>query len=419
MGTRAIKLTSIVFICSVGLWYFLFTPPIAGSAEKVQQERRTKRAPQSKNGKPTAVDYSRFSHNIAQHKQACSSCHKFPTANWDKVRTGDAAFPDVTDYPQHSSCVECHRQQFFTGAQPVICTVCHTNPSPRDSSRHPFPNPIEIFNASKHAQNAISEFGISFPHDKHVDIVGEYKTNVSPGGRFIPVSFGPVLFKQEKSAKPEPPKAEESDPKSCAVCHKTYQPQGESDDEYLTKPPKNLAEDSFWLKKGTFKTNPTHATCFTCHGQDGVPPAATDCATCHKLLPSAQPTQLTGAHDDFDPKLAAAMGIKDKLTLEKWGRRDTARFRHEWTPHSGLSCTSCHNIATLDTLDKKTRAQIKSCGGEGTGCHIEATTDGILNLEVDKKKTAAAFECTKCHVRNGKGPAPENHIEALRPPKAK
>lgn len=206
MGTRAIKLTSIVFICSVGLWYFLFTPPIAGSAEKVQQERRTKRAPQSKNGKPTAVDYSRFSHNIAQHKQACSSCHKFPTANWDKVRTGDAAFPDVTDYPQHPSCVECHRQQFFTGAQPVICTVCHTNPSPRDSSRHPFPNPIEIFNASKHAQNAISEFGISFPHDKHVDIVGEYKTNVSPGGRFIPVSFAPVLFKQEKSAKPEPPK---------------------------------------------------------------------------------------------------------------------------------------------------------------------------------------------------------------------
>jgi hypothetical protein len=293
--------------------------------------------------------------------------------------------------------------------------VCHTNPSPRDGSRNPFPNPIEIFNASKNGRNAVSEFGISFPHDKHVDLVGEYKTNVTPD-RFIP-----ILFEQEKSAKPEAPqpKAEESDPKSCAVCHKTYQPQGESDQEYVTEPPKNLGDDAFWLKMGTFKTNPTHATCFTCHGQDGVPPAAADCATCHKLLPAAQRTQLAAAHDDFDPKLAAAMAINDKLTLEKWSRRDTARFRHEWAPHSGLSCASCHNIATLDTLDKKTRARVKSCGGEGTGCHIEATTDGILNLEVDKKKSAAAFECTKCHVRNGKSPAPEDHIEALRPAKAK
>jgi hypothetical protein len=413
MRTRAVKLASLVFICLIGLGYLPLTSPIAASPGKVEQERRTKRAPQSKNDKPAAVDYSTFSHNTAQHKQACSSCHKFPTANWNKVRTGDAAFPDVTDYPQHPSCIECHRQQFFAGAQPVICTVCHTNPSPRDSSRHPFPNPIEIFNPSKNGRNAVSEFGISFPHDKHVDLVGEYKTNVTPD-RFIP-----ILFEQEKSTKPEPSKAEEGDPKSCAVCHKTYQPQGESDQEYVTEPPKNLGDDAFWLKKGAFKTNPTHATCFTCHGQDGVPPAATDCATCHKLLPAAQRTQLAAAHDDFDPKLADAMAINDKLTLEKWSRRDTARFRHEWAPHSALSCTSCHNITTLDTLDKKTRARVKSCGGEGTGCHIEATTDGILNLEVDKKKNAAAFVCTKCHVRNGKSPAPEDHIEALRPAKAK
>jgi nitrate/TMAO reductase-like tetraheme cytochrome c subunit len=335
---------------------------------------------------------------------ACNSCHKVPTANFDKVRTGAAAFPDVTDYPQHPSCIGCHRQQFFTGAQPVICTVCHTNPSPRDSSRHPFPNPPEIFNASKEGQSAISEFGISFPHDKHVDIVGEYKPN---NNAFIPVSF-----RQDKAAKSEP-KAEETDPKSCGVCHKTYQPQGDSDDEYVTKPPKDLAEDAFWLKKGAFKTAPTHVVCFTCHAPDGLQPTSSDCATCHKLLPPDRQIQLTRAHDDFDPKLASAMGLKDKVTLEKWSRRDTAKFRHEWIPHASLSCVSCHNVATLNTLDPKTRTQAKSCGGTGTGCHIEATTDGILNLEFQKKKADPGFECTKCHVRNGKNPAPETHINAV------
>ena len=41
-------------------------------------------------------------------------------------------------------------------------------------------------------------------------------------------------------------------PKSCPVCHQTYQPQGDSSEEYVTKPPKNLG-DNFWLKKGTFQ----------------------------------------------------------------------------------------------------------------------------------------------------------------------
>lgn len=396
-------------MCFVGLGYLLFSSPIARSAAKPEQQQRnrTKRAPESKNAKPSQARYSKFSHNIAQHKLACDSCHKVPTANFDKVRTGEAAFPDVTDYPQHPSCIGCHRQQFFTGAQPVICTVCHTNPSPRDSSRHPFPNPPEIFNASKAGQNAISEFGISFPHDKHVDLVGQHQAN---NEAFIPVSF-----RQDKTAKSEPAqtKAEETDPKSCGVCHKTYQPQGESDDEYVTKPAKDLSEDAFWLKKGTFKTAPTHVVCFTCHTTEGLQPTSSECATCHKLLSPDRQIQLTRAHDDFDPKLAAAMAIKDKVTLEKWSRRDTAKFRHEWIPHASLSCVTCHNVATLNTLDPKTRTQAKSCGGTGTGCHIEATTDGILNLEFQKKKADPAFECTKCHVRNGKNPAPETHVNAV------
>lgn len=406
MTNRTTRIKLLLLACVVGSGYVLPDSRAFESTDEVAQKQssRTRRLPQSPSGKTASRNYSKFSHNAAQHKLACDSCHKVPTANFDKVRTGAAAFPDVTDYPQHPSCIGCHRQQFFTGAQPVICTVCHTNPSPRDSSRHPFGNPPEIFNASKQGQSAISEFGISFPHDKHVDIVGEYKPN---NRAFIPVSFS-----QDKPAKSEP-KAEETDPKSCGVCHKTYQPQGESDDEYVTKPPKDLAEDAFWLKKGTFKTAPTHVVCFTCHAPDGLQPTSSDCATCHKLLPPDRQIQLTRAHDDFDPKLASAMGVKDKVMLEKWSRRETAKFRHEWIPHASLACVTCHNVATLNTLDPKTRTQAKSCGGAGTGCHIEATTDGVLNLEFQKKKADPGFECTKCHVRNGKNPAPETHINAV------
>jgi len=411
MRDRKTKLKILLLICLSGTGYVLQTLRASGSTDEVaeQQRSRTNRPRQSTVGKTGARNYSKFSHNIAQHKQACDSCHKFPTANFNKVRIGEASFPDVTDYPQHPSCIGCHRQQFFTGAQPVICTVCHTNPSPRDGSRHPFPNPPEVFDVSKRGQTSFSEFDISFPHDKHVDIVGENWSNAR-SNRLVR-----VFFTQDKPAKPakSEPKAEESDPKSCAVCHKTSQPQGDSDDEYLTRPPKDFSENAFWLKKGAFKTAPTHVVCFTCHTTDGLQPLSSDCGTCHKLLPPERQIQVTRAHDDFDPKLAAAMGIKDKLTLEKWSRRDTAKFRHEWISHASLSCVTCHNVATLNTLDPKTRTQAKSCGGTGTGCHIEATTDGILNLEFQKKKADPAFECTKCHVRNGKNPAPETHISAV------
>jgi hypothetical protein len=292
----------------------------------------------------------------------------------------------------------------------VICTICHTNPSPRDSSRHPFPNPIERLNASVEGETFVSEFGIGFPHDRHVDIVGRYQPDEKPERA---VRFLPVVFLQDKTEKKSEPKAEESEPKSCAFCHKTYQPQGESDDEYVTAAPKSLPDDAFWLKKGAFKTTPTHAVCFTCHAQEGLSPTSSDCGTCHKLLPPSARAVLTATHDDFDPKLAAAMGLKDKLMLDRWSGRQTAKFRHEWISHASLSCTSCHNVATLNTLDKRTRTQVKSCAGEGTGCHIEPASDGILNIEIAKKKANQAFQCSKCHVLNGKNPPPETHSNAV------
>jgi hypothetical protein len=415
MRTRTIKLAALIVIALSGFAYPLLDSTGTSAETEPQRSSQTKRRPQVKTpAQPPTARYSKFSHSVSQHQRACDACHKFPTANWKTVRQGDAAFPDVTEYPEHASCVGCHRRQFFSGDRPVICSVCHASVSPRGGPRHPFPNPSEVFDASEEGRTAVSEFGISFPHDKHVDIVGQGQTDhgLRRGVRFVRVAF------RQKSE----PKAEESEPKSCAVCHKTYQPQGDSDEEFVTKPPKNLADDAFWLKKGAFKTAPTsHATCFACHSEDsGLKPAPSDCGICHKLLPPGEQIKLTEAHSDFDPKLAAAMGISDKTTLEKWSRRHTAKFRHEWLPHAGLSCTSCHNVAAMNTLDEKTRkVAVRSCGGEGTGCHIEATTEGILNLELEKKKANPSFECSKCHIHNGSKPAPETHINAITAAKKK
>jgi hypothetical protein len=195
-------------------------------------------------------------------------------------------------------------------------------------------------------------------------------------------------------------------------------PQGESADEYVTKPPKDLPEDAFWLKKGAFKTVPmTHAICFTCHSADsGLTPAPSDCNTCHQLSPTDQV-----AHIDFDPKLAATMGIKDNITLMKWRKRESGVFRHEWFSHAEMSCVACHNVSAIDTLDEKTKkVPIKSCGG-GEGCHITATTDegGILNYFIDQRKAKPGFQCTKCHVVFGKEPTPQSHLDAVNAMKPK
>ena len=125
---------------------------------------------------------------------------------------------------------------------------------------------------------------------------------------------------------------------SCAVCHKTMDPQGDSADEYLTKPPADLG-DAFWIKKGTFKTVPTgHTVCFTCHSTDsGLEPAPNSCAMCHSLKGKQPPA-------DFDPALASRMGVTRRTVLDAWRKRDSAgAFRHEFMSHAEMECAACHN----------------------------------------------------------------------------
>ncbi len=321
------------------------------------------------------------------------------------MRKGDAAFPDVADFPEHSSCLNCHRQQFFARERPapIICSNCHIAISPRDTARWLFPSLGDLTDPKLKRREFVSEFGVGFPHDKHIDVVGlnNFQRNRD---LFVFASF------QEKKTGP---------PKSCPVCHETYQAQGKSSEEYVTKPPKNIG-DNFWLKKGTFKTIPnSHTICFTCHNADsGIAPEPKDCNICHKLVP---PMQLKC---DFDPKLPTVMGITDKMILGRWSRRISAgAFRHEGGEHPDLSCLNCHNAAspTFNTVDPKTlRVPVRSCGG-AEGCHATVTADegGALNFEIDERKKNPNFVCTKCHIAFGKEPIPENHPQAIPTPKPK
>jgi hypothetical protein len=166
------------------------------------------------------VDYSKFSHGTKKHQAECKSCHTVPTKNWSK-------FPDIVDYPDHAACVSCHRPQFFKGARPQICSVCHSKTSPRDEARYAFRNP-----ASK------LQFTIEFPHDKHQDVIARLFYSRKPG---VDLAHAP----QQQTYN------------NCTICHAS--------------------------QNATFKAAPAdHASCFNCHWKSQQP-VATNCNGCHKL----------------------------------------------------------------------------------------------------------------------------------------
>ncbi|HET6891139.1 MAG TPA: hypothetical protein VFH31_08575, partial [Pyrinomonadaceae bacterium] len=69
----------------------------------------------------------------------------------------------------------------------------------------------------------------------------------------------------------------------------------------------------------------------------------------------------------------------------------------------------------MNTIDLKTlKVPVNSCGG-GEGCHVTATADegGIVNYEINQRKTNEKFVCVKCHIVFGAKPLPVSHAEAI------
>src|SRR5437763_16398855 len=179
--TIALVLFSLIALAALVAPRFISTATGA-SVEPEAQTRARQQRRRNPVARPPRVDYTRFSHHTQQHQLACDNCHKFPSVNWPQVRKKDAAFPDVTEYPQHQSCLNCHRQQFFARERPApaICSVCHVANSPRNTTRYPFPSLGTAFLASPRGENFTSDFSVYFTHDKHVELVGRREPFVSP-----------------------------------------------------------------------------------------------------------------------------------------------------------------------------------------------------------------------------------------------
>jgi Outer membrane cytochrome MtrC/MtrF-like, domains II/IV len=298
----------------------------------------------------TSVDYSRFSHATEKHKGACSTCHKLPTRNWQKA--GD--IPDVADYPEHEACVGCHRQQFFKGARPPICAICHSKVSPRDDARFSFRNPASM-----------RQFSIEFPHDRHQDVIARVRPAVESWKRveFLTASFLRTQARDEKTKTYN----------NCVICHA-----GGAGNPIA---PAGGWIDSFAPDGATFKAVPaSHASCFNCHWSSQAP-VSNDCRGCHKPATRYR-----------------AIASPTRISM---------KFRHGREQHVA-ECTACHiNITKASSLlGLKPDVPITQC----TECHNK---DG-LRLDVSKELQAvdknAAFVCVYCHTSDiGRRDAPASH----------
>lgn len=276
-----------------------------------------RRPPQVRRSKKSIRDYSQFLHrtHLNNEKTACDSCHKFPTDNWKTVRAGDAAFPDVAEFPEHGTCLNCHRQQFFARQRPApaICSNCHVNATPRDTARFLFPSLGDVTDGGKSKKNNVAEFKIEFPHDKHED-------------------------------------------QECVVCHKTEAPE-----------------------EGAKINPRSHGVCFSCHNVESeLSPAPSACNKCHKLQltpaitqRATHPPATAGGTDLFQIRLIN-FEVNATQQMKVPDDADYSKFQHESAYHQRLPCLLCHRRDTDATRPTMPGGKDhKPCAG----CHVKQFAD--------------------------------------------
>ena len=257
-----------------------------------------------------AIDYSKFSHSTQKHQAACNTCHKPPTRDWAKV----SSFPDVADYPDHDACVSCHRPQFFRGARPQICSVCHSKTSPRDDVRFAFRNPATKL-----------QFDIEFPHDKHQDVIALLRFAHAPQYNNCTICHASRTATFKSSPKDHAScfnchwKSQEPVATNCNGCHKRA-----TTAYVLTDSPKRISA-KFIHDGGGEKKNHI-AECTTCHIN------ITKSASLRGLKPDVPITACTECHN----KVGSREDVnKELLAIDK---------------NRAFVCVYCHesNVGTLD-----------------------------------------------------------------------
>lgn len=341
-------MTIVCFLIAIGLPFFSVVSAQRKPSRKPQPARVARKQP---------IDYSKFSHATPKHRAACNSCHKAPTQNWRDVR----AFPDIADYPSHDACVACHRRQFFIGARPPICTICHVNVSPHDDKRLAFRNPP-----------GPRQFTIEFPHDRHQDVIALFERFIrNKRSQFVRAMFthssGVVQQKYNFY--------------NCEICHASS-----------TKTPAAPAAgwiDNYVPPVDTFKASPdSHAACFNCHWSAKAP-TSQSCDGCHRLANAPYP--------------ASAVPERKSMKFRHDGGGD--RRSHAVPP---TECTVCHiNITKAATVvGLKPDVPITAC----TECHNKDGLRQDLNQELAAIDKDRSFVCIYCHTSDvGHRDPPASH----------
>ena len=266
----------------------------------------------------SAADYSKFSHATPKHRATCNTCHKIQ-------------FPDINDYPSHDACVSCHRPQFFKGAKPPICSVCHSKTSPRDDVRYAFRNP---------ASNL--QFDIEFPHDKHQDVIAQLRFAHAPQGYYnctVCHASRTTTFK-----------ASPTDHASCFNCHwKAQEPAASNCNgcHKLAPKPYVLVEpvriSSKFIHEGGGDKKQHIAECTTCHIN------ITKAASLRGLKPDVPITACTECHN----KDGLRQDLNKELVAIDKNRTFVCEYCHAQNVGSQDPPTSHYLIAERPPLKRK------------------------------------------------------------------
>lgn len=357
------------------------------------------------------TDFSHTTH-VGKEKLACNSCHKVVRGN-------------VTDFPEHASCLNCHRQQFFARERPApkICSNCHVKVTPLDTSRHPFPN------FGEKDAGFVSEFRISFAHDKHED-VGCADCHESKEPETKPRSLTHATcfacHNQESELAPLPA--------NCDACHKSAQklfahavPQSTTDYSQFKHDNRNHARLPCLLchRRENNSPQPTlpgkaaHTPCTGCHAQQFSNPASAICTICHTDAQSGKvkafpPLRSFDARFDHATHSGAACATCHRRNRGGVGLSIPARLNAHVTCFSChtpgaqasgrniSSCSTCHQLGRLVRTPEQARAyrvgfSHASHGAGCAACHQVRGRQVSAPLPLNHHAPARAFSCASCH----------------------
>src|SRR6185369_14484560 len=378
-------------------------------------------------------------------KLACESCHKFPTTNWKDVRQGDAAFPDVAEFPEHGTCLGCHRRQFFARQRPApaICSNCHVKVTPRDTARFMFPSLGDLANHSQPKRNVVAEFAVEFPHDKHEDqeCVACHQLDKEGDVKTKPNNHGACFSCHNVESELAPA------PSSCNSCHKPADPVATAPgtDLVQVEPEKRsyhraVARRSVALGQGQYHhavaggfvsvrsdqrmkvpdngdfskfqhTSEYHQRlpCLLCHRREGnatqpTMPGGKDhlpCAGCHvKQFADRSNPICTNCH--VDPSSGS---------LKPFPALTSFNMKFDHSRHTGVSCANCHRparsgVAVTIPAGVNAHANCFQCHGpQAKSGDRDISSCGVchqLGRPVRTSQTARAFKLGFSHAQHNR-----------------